>query len=127
MSRVPGREVPMTLTLAVRPLHASPEEVTMGQKAATERQVEETVDEAEMESEAEETGTADEHYNLVSVLYHALQGAEACGTYIEDAEEAGDQELVDFFEEVQEENRVRAERAKELMMKRLTEAERQAA
>ena len=100
----------------------------MGQKAATEEQVEELVDEGEMESETEETGTTDAHYNLVSVLYHALQGAETCGTYIEDAEEAADQELVDFFEEVQEENRNRAERAKELLAKRLTEeAERRAA
>jgi hypothetical protein len=32
------------------------------------------------------TGTRDEHYNVISVLYHALQGADTCGTYLQDAE-----------------------------------------
>ena len=32
------------------------------------------------------TGTKDEQYNLVSVLYHALQGADTCATYLQDAE-----------------------------------------
>jgi hypothetical protein len=31
------------------------------------------------------TGVRDEHYNLVSILYHALQGAETYDTYISDA------------------------------------------
>ena len=43
------------------------------------------------------TGTRDEHYNVISVLYHALQGADTCGTYLQDAEQAGDQELAQFF------------------------------
>jgi len=41
----------------------------------------------------------DETYDLVSLLYHALQGAEACGTYMSDAETAGDDDLAEFFEE----------------------------
>jgi hypothetical protein len=28
------------------------------------------------------TGTRDEHYNTISVLYHALQGADTCATYL---------------------------------------------
>jgi hypothetical protein len=47
----------------------------------------------DIEPEAESTGTPDEHYNLVSVLYHALQGAEIYEEYVEDAEAAGDDEL----------------------------------
>ena len=66
------------------------------------------------------TGVRDEHYNLVSILYHALQGAETCDTYINDAEGAGDQELVQFFRQVQEEERRRAARAKELLGRKLT-------
>jgi hypothetical protein len=31
------------------------------------------------------TGTRDEHYNLISVLYHALHGAENCDRYAADA------------------------------------------
>jgi hypothetical protein len=61
------------------------------------------------------TGVRDEHYNLVSILYHSLQGAQTYGTYISDAESAGDSELAQFFRDVQEEERRRAARAKELL------------
>jgi hypothetical protein len=65
------------------------------------------------------TGTRDEHYDVVSVLYHALQGAETCTTYLRDAERAGDQELVQFFREVQEAYRQLADRGKGLLRQRL--------
>ena len=61
------------------------------------------------------TGTRDEHYNLVSVLYHALHGAENCETYALDAEAAGRADLVTFFREVQVGQVGLAERAKELL------------
>jgi len=63
------------------------------------------------------TGTPDEHYNLVSVLYHALKGAQTYAQYARDAEEAGDSELAEFFEDVQEADRMRADRAKELLVR----------
>ena len=65
------------------------------------------------------TGTKDEQYNLASVLYHTLQGAETYERYIYDAQQAGDQELAQFLREVQAEDRRRAERAKELLRQRL--------
>lgn len=65
------------------------------------------------------TGTKDEHYNLVSTLYHALQGAETCGMYISDAEEAGDKEMVKFFKETQKAHRKVADRAKEVLKGKL--------
>jgi rubrerythrin len=65
------------------------------------------------------TGAQDKTYNLVSILYHALQGAETYQQYIRDAEQSGDQDLVQFFRQVQEEERRRAERAKQLLGQRL--------
>lgn len=59
------------------------------------------------------TGTRDEHYNLISVLYHALHGAETIDTYVLDAESAGDEELAAFFLEVQETHREIAQQVKE--------------
>jgi len=61
------------------------------------------------------TGTRDEQYNLVSVLYHALHGAETIEEYILDAQAAGDERLAEFFREAQETHRQLAERAKELL------------
>ena len=65
------------------------------------------------------TGTRDEHYNVISVLYHALQGAETCTTYLQDAEQAGDQELAQFFREVQSTYRQLGDRSKTLLRQRL--------
>lgn len=62
------------------------------------------------------TGTRDEQYNLISALYHALQGADACDTYALDAEATGGRaEIVDFFRETQITYAAAAERAKELL------------
>lgn len=62
--------------------------------------------------------TEDSVYGLVSVLYHALQGAQACDQYINDAERAGDDELVGFFTECREAQNQRASRAKQLLVDR---------
>ena len=61
------------------------------------------------------TGTRDEHYNLVSVLYHALHGAQNCETYALDAEAAGRDDIAAFFGEAQLMQAGLAERAKELL------------
>jgi hypothetical protein len=66
-----------------------------------------------------ETGERDETYNLVSVLYHALQGAETISAYIRDAEGVEDEELVEFFEETRTEYVARAAQAKRLLAVRL--------
>ena len=61
------------------------------------------------------TGTRDEHYNLVSVLYHALHAAETMEAYILDAEAVGDERLTSFFSEAQATQRQLAERAKGML------------
>ncbi len=68
-----------------------------------------------------DTGTAetDENYDLVSVLYHSLKAADACTQYIVDAEDAGDDELAEFFENArQQHNRLAAE-ARALLARRI--------
>ena len=69
-------------------------------------------EEKQVTSKARTTGTHDEHYNLISVLYHALHGAENCQTYAEDAEAVGKDELAAFFRNVQAMHRQVAEQAK---------------
>ena len=61
------------------------------------------------------TGTRDEHYNLISVLYHALQGADTCNTYALDAEAAGNERLSAFFREAGAMQAQIAERAKGML------------
>ena len=68
-----------------------------------------------MDAGEQTTGTRDEHYNIVSVLYHALQGADTCDQYALDAEAEGKHDLADFFREAQTMNAELADRAKELL------------
>ena len=65
------------------------------------------------------TGTRDITYDLISTSYHLLQGAETVSMYIADAEQEGNQELVQFFRETKEEYQRRAERAKQLLTSHL--------
>ena len=68
----------------------------------------------------EKTRTSDAAYDLVSVIYHALQGAETYDRYITDARERNDDELADFFSEVQQVNCEFAERGQRLLSSRLS-------
>lgn len=65
------------------------------------------------------TGTQDSTYNLLSIIYHALQGSETYEQYINDAEQGGDQELAQFFRDVRDESTKRADRGKQLLAQRL--------
>jgi hypothetical protein len=65
------------------------------------------------------THTSNPQYDLASILYHALKGAQTCDTYVKDAEQGGDNELAQFFRQVQQEDVSRANKAKEMLAKRV--------
>jgi hypothetical protein len=65
----------------------------------------------------------DEIYGVVSVIYHALQGAETYERYVDDARNAGDGELEQFFETCRTEELDRAKRAKAILLERLEDEE----
>jgi len=63
------------------------------------------------------TNMSNHQYDLVSVLYHALEGSQTNAKYIQDAQQAGNQELVQFFQQVQQEDNARAQKAMQLLSK----------
>jgi hypothetical protein len=65
------------------------------------------------------TDTHDTTYNVVRVLYHALQGVETVGHYLQDAEQAGDQELIQFLRATQAWQQHLAIQAKAVLTTRL--------
>ena len=71
-----------------------------------------------------ETGTAetDENYDLISVLYHCLKAADACTQYVADAEDAGDDELIDFFESAREQHNRLAAEARAILARRIADS-----
>jgi hypothetical protein len=67
----------------------------------------------------QKTGTPNPVYDIVSVMYHALQAVETYDRYVVDAEQRGDDDLAAFFREVQERNREVAHKAKTALRDRL--------
>ena len=65
--------------------------------------------------ETQQTSTSNTYYDLISVLYHALQAEQNSATYVQDAQQAGNQDLVQFFGEVKQNATREADRAKELL------------
>lgn len=62
---------------------------------------------------SEATGTRDDTYDVISVVYHALQGAENCEIYSDDAE---NEQLRSFFQQAFEQQRKLAEQGKQVLM-----------
>ena len=65
------------------------------------------------------TNTPDPQYDLISAIYHALGGAQVCEQYAADAGQIGDQELAQFFLQTQQNQIACAEKAKQLLGRRL--------
>jgi hypothetical protein len=61
--------------------------------------------------------TMDKDYDLISVLYHALQAADTCSRYRQDAETEGSPEVAGFMREVEQQNKQIARQAKSLLLK----------
>jgi hypothetical protein len=66
-----------------------------------------------------QTGVRDATYDLISVVYHALQGAETYKMYEEDVERTQDSELAQFFRQACEEEKRRAQQGKALLARHL--------
>jgi hypothetical protein len=60
-----------------------------------------------------QTGTRNETYDVVAVLYHALQGVENCQRYERDAQ--SDQQMSQFFRQAGELQRQLADQAKQVL------------
>lgn len=62
-----------------------------------------------------ETGFDDVSYDLISVQYHALKAGHDYGQYVRDADNAGRQDIADFFRRVMEEDSARARQCHEYL------------
>lgn len=65
------------------------------------------------------TGEQAERDDLISFINHCEHDCAAFERYAQDAREAGDEELAEFFREAQAQDRFRAWRAEELLKQRI--------
>lgn len=61
----------------------------------------------------------DKNYNLITALYQASENVETLKTYVQDAQQEGDQELEQFFNMILENNLKAAQQAKEMLVPRI--------
>ena len=57
-------------------------------------------------------------YNLVSAAYHALEAATTYQRYVQDAQQSGDQELAQFFQQVYQQEANNGQMALQLLARR---------
>jgi rubrerythrin len=67
----------------------------------------------------QQTSVDNQCYNLISVMYHTLQGCQTYSTYINDAQQSGDQQLAQFFQQLQQQDNQRAQMAQQMLAQRL--------
>lgn len=65
-----------------------------------------------------ETGASDVEYNLISTLYHLLQGNENLTRYEQDARQAGDNDSASYFREMREQQKGLLDRGRQLLAQR---------
>jgi ATP-dependent Clp protease ATP-binding subunit ClpA len=70
-----------------------------------------------MPAEPQQTSMENQYFDVASVLYHTLRGSQTLASYIEDARQGGNQELVQFFQQVKQQEDRSAEQAKQWLAK----------
>ena len=65
--------------------------------------------------ENQQTASSNTYYDLVSILYHALQTEQSSAAYAQDAQHSGNQDLAQFFDQVHQNASQQADRAKQLL------------
>lgn len=66
-----------------------------------------------------QTSMPNEVFDLVSVLYFALEADFKHQRYIQDAQQAGDNDLVQFFQECQQHDRQLVQQARQLLSRKM--------
>jgi len=72
-----------------------------------------------MPTEPQQTSVSNQYYDLVSVLYHTLQASQTFTSYVQDAQQSGNQELAQFFQQIQRQESQWAEQAKQLLSRQM--------
>jgi hypothetical protein len=68
------------------------------------------------QGQSQQTGTRNETYDVIAILYHALQGAENCQTYLNDAQ---DGQIRDFVQQALQSQRQLADQGKQILQQLL--------
>lgn len=68
-----------------------------------------------MPNEPQQTSVSNPEYNLISTIYHSLKSSQTYASYMRDAQAAGDQDLANFFMQMQRQNDQCAQMARQFL------------
>lgn len=68
-----------------------------------------------MTTQSQHTSVNNVLYDLTSVLYHTLEASQTYAAYIQDAQQSGNQQLMQFFQQLQQQDNQRAQQAQQLL------------
>lgn len=67
----------------------------------------------------QQTGATNLEFDLISVLYHCLEGNQAITQYIRDAQNQNDQETLQCFQQIQQQNMQNVNQLRNILTKRV--------
>ena len=65
--------------------------------------------------EGQQTSVPNIYFDLVSVLYNSLQAAQVASVYIQDAQQSGNPQLVQFFQSYQQAANQQAQQVQQIL------------
>lgn len=68
-----------------------------------------------MSSQTQQPCVNNPDYDLISTMYHALKSEQVYSDYIRDAQATGDQDLVNFFQQLRQQCDQSADQARQLL------------
>jgi hypothetical protein len=102
---------------------ATQQTTSQGSKDTSSRRSKRGEDTPDVARASRATSERDETYGLISVIYHALQGAETCEQYAADARRESNDELARFFDDCRAEQNRRALEGRRLLAAELRDLE----
>ena len=74
-----------------------------------------------MPNEQQQTSVDNLYFDLVSLVYHSLQAAQTYATYLNDAQQSGNQQLVQLVQQMQQQNNQWAQQARQLLSQHMSQ------
>ena len=71
----------------------------------------------------QQTSTSNLYFDVVSVLYNSLEAAQTAATYIQDAQQSGNQQLVRFFQNYQQTANQMAQQAQQFLSQQASQGQ----
>jgi len=75
-----------------------------------------------MPGEQQQTSVDNLYFDLVSIVYHSLEAAQTYATYLNDAQQSGNQQFIQLVQQMQQQNDQWSQQAKQLLSQQMSQS-----